>query len=255
MSKLFSDKHEKIRVKSPVIDFHSHILPHMDDGSQSIEMSLKMLDIQQKIGTDIVVATPHFYGFRETISDFLVRREQVWKQLSAERKPHHPQIILGAEVTLFSKLASLEHLDALCIGNTNTLLLEMPFSLWSGLELDIVSTLCLNRGYRVVLAHFERFLPYQRDKHIIDSLLELPLWVQINAGSLCSFTKRTAARNLFRSGKAQLLGSDCHNLNSRPPNLEAGRAILRKKLGPQVLHEMDSCGQWLLSSEYSDLEG
>ncbi len=237
----------------PVIDFHSHILPGMDDGSKSVAMSLDMLARCRQQGIDLLLATPHFYGFREHVQAFLTRRERAWEQLAAAKGHEGPAILLGAEVTLYSGLTALEGLDRLCLANTRTLLLEMPFAAWGGLELDAVSTLSLDRGYRVVLAHFERFLPLQKDTGVLHSLLELPVELQINAGRLTgSFGERRRALAFFRSGRARLLGSDCHNLDSRPPNLGPARAYLRKKLGPQPLREIDSCGLRLLGLYQSD---
>lgn len=236
--------------RNPVIDFHSHILPKMDDGSKSTEMSLQMLRQISQSGVDTVVATPHYYGFRESVSDFIQRRSASWKRLSASLDDTYPKILLGAEVAFFSGLTSLdEELDKLCIENSRILLLEMPFSQWSGMELDAVSTLCLDRKYKVVLAHFERFLPLQRDMQAAESILELPIWVQVNAERFLSFRERKSVLKLFETKTAHLLGSDCHNLDRRPPNLGQARKVLAKKLGQNVLDEIDHCGNKLLEPD------
>lgn len=230
-----------------IIDFHSHILPKMDDGSKSTDMSLQMLERMSSCGIDTVVATPHYYGFRESVPDFLKRRSASWKRLSASLGERHPQILLGAEVAFFSGLAALgDELDKLCIENSRIMLLEMPFAQWSGMELDAVSTLCLDRKYKVILAHFERFLPLQHNMQVAESLLELPILIQINAERFTSFFERKSVLKLFETKKAHLLGSDCHNLDRRPPNLEQARQVLAKKLGQGVLDEIDRRGNQLL---------
>ena len=235
-----------------VIDFHSHVLPHMDDGSKSVEMSLGMLRSVRAMGVDAVVATPHFYGHRESVSTFLARRERSWQQLSqAMAGKDLPTVLLGAEAAFFSGLTKAEGLDELCANGTRTLLLEMPFVSWTGYELDAVSTLCLDRGYQVVLAHLERFVPLQKDEGLLERLLSLPLWVQINAEALLSFTKRKRWVEMFREGRAHLLGSDCHNLDHRPPNLGAGRKVLERKAGKEVLERMDGLGARLLALDAS----
>ena len=58
-----------------VIDFHSHILPGIDDGARNLETSLAMLDMAKAAGTDVMLATPHFYASRDRIDTFLQRRE------------------------------------------------------------------------------------------------------------------------------------------------------------------------------------
>lgn len=236
-----------------VIDFHSHVLPKMDDGSKSTDMSLAMLEAAREQGVDLVVATPHFYGYRESAESFLARRAHACRRLEeavaqAGKAPGDalPFLRVGAEVAFFSGLADLPELDSLCINGTKTLLLEMPFAPWTRYELDAVSSLCLDRGYQVVLAHLERFYELQKDEYVLESLLRLPLWVQVNAGSLLPLMRRGRWIALFREEQAHLLGSDCHDLSKRPPNLAAGRDMLRRKAGEPALSRMDELGARLL---------
>ena len=70
--------------------------------------------------------------------------------------------------------------------------------------------------------------------------------MQINAGSLLSGRHVRRWLEMFRKGKAHLLGSDCHNTDTRPPNLDRGRDVIRKKLGEDVLHTVDRSAAVLL---------
>ena len=232
----------------PVIDFHSHILPKMDDGSRDLEMSVQMLDRLTEMGVGTVLATPHFYGFKEDASRFLRRRDKAWKELRPALKEHHPKVLLGAEVAFFSGLTKIHQteLDALCLEGTRTLLVEMPFEAWTGYELEVLSTLTLDRGYHVLLAHFERFVAFQHQKDIWDRVLELPIDLQINAGSLLPLLGRRKWLKWYQEGYLPVLGSDCHNLDSRPPNLTAARKILEKKYGQEILDRIDALGARLL---------
>ena len=236
-----------------VIDFHSHVLPKMDDGSKNTDMSLAMLEESRGQGVEVVVATPHFYGHRESAASFLERRGQALRRLKGAVASSGkaaggelPFVLFGAEVAFFSKLTELDELDSLCINGTRTLLLEMPFAPWTRYELDAVSSLCLDRGYQVILAHLERFYALQKDEYVLENLLRLPLWVQVNAGALLPLTRRGPWIRLFREGRAHLLGSDCHDLAKRPPNLAAGRGMLRRKAGEPTLARMDELGARLL---------
>ena len=56
-----------------MIDFHSHILMGIDDGSRNLAMSASMLDEYMQQGVDCIICTPHFYGDRERIEDFIER--------------------------------------------------------------------------------------------------------------------------------------------------------------------------------------
>ena len=59
-----------------MIDWHSHVLPALDDGSHSIAQSLEMLTMLKEQGVDTVIATPHFYANDESVEKFLERRER-----------------------------------------------------------------------------------------------------------------------------------------------------------------------------------
>lgn len=229
-----------------VIDFHSHVLPGIDDGSKDVEMSLAMLRAMREQGVDVCVATPHFYGYRQQVSAFLAQRSMAWERLSQHLESGMPQIVLGAEVAFFMALPELDGLEALCIEGTRTLLLEMPFAQWTNLELDVLTRLCLDRDYQVILAHMERYLPLQKNKDIWERMMLLPIMVQLNAECLLSPWGRRKYLDMFRTGRAHLLGSDSHNMQSRAPNLGAGRRMIEKNLGAQALLHIDDWGSQLL---------
>lgn len=229
----------------PIIDFHSHVLPGMDDGSSSSEMSLQMLQDAARQGVDIVVATPHFYAGTTNPERFLRHRTASLDRLFSLNAAGLPRLICGAEVAFFSGIGHADGLEYLFIEHTNLMLLEMPFDAWSGRDLKEVEML-VNRGIQPVIAHLERFYRFQKDKAIIPALLDMPVCVQINAGCLLNWRERRIPLQLFKNGQAHLLGSDCHNTDSRPQNLMQGRAVLQKKLGQAVLADMDTFGNRLL---------
>ena len=238
-----------------VIDFHSHILPGIDDGSKNSDMSLEMLRRMRASGVDLVVATPHFYGSRRTLEQFLDRRNGSVRHLlgaiadsKARENGEIPDIMLGAEVAFYSGLTRENDLDRLCISGTNTLLLEMPFSVWTDFELNEVSSLCFDKGLRVVIAHLERYVSFQT-KEMLQQLQRLPVYVQINSGTLLHWQGRRQWLRMFADGEAKLLGSDAHNLTDRAPNLAEGREVIKRKLGQGVLDDIDSCAKSLLSVE------
>ena len=84
-------------------DFHSHILPGVDDGSTSLEESLAMLTLEAEQGVRHVVATPHFYAHHDTPEAFLSRRAAAEAMLREALKDHPelPGFTVGAEVYFF----------------------------------------------------------------------------------------------------------------------------------------------------------
>lgn len=231
-----------------VIDFHSHILPKLDDGSKNIEMSMEMLRRSKEQGITAIIATPHFYAESHTIAHFLEKRAHALEQLEGHLDIFEPKIICGAEVCFFSGVGHADGIDQLCIGSTNLMLLEMPFRAWSERDLYEVERL-INGGITPIIAHLERFYQFQKDKELIPTLLEFPVLIQLNAECLLHWKQRRQAVNLFKSGQAHLLGSDCHNLTNRPQNLSEGRKILEKKLGQKYLDQIDKLGESLLRED------
>lgn len=233
-----------------VIDFHSHILPGIDDGSRDVQTSIEMLTISKAQGVDFIVATPHFYAMRNTVERFLRMRELVYGTLTdtlAEQDISVPGIALGAEVAFFQGISRADEIAELTIQGTKLLLLEMPFRPWTQSDVDEVEALVRRRGLTVILAHLERYFPIWENKQYIKQLLQLPLYVQINAESLLDWRQRRKLIRLIRQEQIHLLGSDCHSLHRRPPNLAEGRAVIAKRLGQQSLYRIDEVGENLLS--------
>ena len=229
-----------------IVDFHSHVLPGIDDGSPNIETSLRMLRSITEQGVQVQVLTPHFYAWRDDIPRFLSRREQSFRALSEVLPPETPQLLCGAEVAYYPHMSSDPQLRELCIEGSDALLVEMPFESWTSDVTDEIATLSLDRGYRVVLAHVERFLPYKGNPERLESISRLPVTFQVNAEVLLHLTTRGSVLRLARAEKPLILGSDAHNDNKRPPNLAEGRRVIEKKLGREYLLRMDEAACDLL---------
>ena len=228
------------------IDLHSHILPQLDDGSDSVEMSLAMLRREAEQGVDVVCATSHYYAKYSSIPAFCERRAEAMERLSSVLTAELPQVLPAAEVAYFPHMEE-QDLTPLCIQGTRTLMLEMPFSDWTGLQLETVEALVLDCRYDVVLVHPERFCFSKSNRHKLEKLAELPIGLQVNAGSLLRWGTRRLALDLLQMAQYPLLGSDCHNLTSRPPNLKEGRKVVMQKLGEAFLKKIDRYGEWIIT--------
>jgi protein-tyrosine phosphatase len=229
-----------------IIDMHCHILPGVDDGARDVETSLAMLEASRAQGVQYMVATPHFYATRDRVDTFLDRRREAWETLKSRMGADYPGIVLGAEVAFFRGISRAERLEALKIEGTDCLLLEMPFRPWSEDDVDEVSEILEKRGYTIILAHIERYLAMRGNADYIGNLLELPVLAQINAESLLDWRQRGKLIKMVRNGQVHLLGSDCHGIHHRPPNLGEGREILRRKTGTEYLDRIDRRSEELL---------
>lgn len=232
-----------------MIDFHSHILPNIDDGSTSLEESLLMLQKEAKDGVTDVVVTPHYYADRYSIDQFIGRRDKSFEALKHHLTEEYPSIHIGAEVFYFPGMGEASMLSRLCIDDTQTLLLELPFVQWTSKMIKDVDKIVRNQQLDVILAHIERYYEIQKDKNVYYEMLELPVFGQINAGSFLKRSKRKLVLDLLDDGWASVMGSDCHNMDKRPPNLLEGRKIVERKLGVQILERIDSIGAQILKLE------
>lgn len=224
-----------------MIDIHSHVLPGMDDGSRSTAESLAMLRASAEQGISVVAATPHFYPEQNDPKEFLHRRTLAVKQLRKVWEAGLPELILGAEVAYFEGISQAERIKELCLEGTDLLLLEMPFGPWTARMAKEVQMLGKQYGIRVVLAHAERYRHYKKAS-VWEELQAEEVLVQCNAEFFVSRWTGRQARNMLEKGEIQLLGSDCHNMRNRKPNMgdalrvigESGRGMIEqncRKLG------------------------
>lgn len=221
-----------------VLDFHSHILPNIDDGSQSAEESLALLRMQAEQGVDFVAATPHFYPEQRTLERFLARREEAYERLRVVLPPDAPTIKLGAEVWYYRGISHMEGLHQLRLEGTDLLLLEMPSMKWSRSMVQEILDLNYSGAMTVVLAHIDRYLAFQ-DADLWEMLLQNGVMLQVNASFFLSFRTKGKALKMLKRGLIQWIGSDCHNLAERPPQIGPALDTIRKKLGDGFLAEFD----------------
>ncbi|MBR0449941.1 MAG: capsular polysaccharide biosynthesis protein [Clostridia bacterium] len=228
-----------------MIDWHSHVLPALDDGSGSVDESLELLRMLSEQGVDTVIATPHFYADRESVSSFIERREESYKALCDALTEDMPRILLGAEVSYYSGIGRLEELSRLCIEGTDILLLEMPFIKWSESVVREVELMLISTSYTVVLAHIERYYDL-KNGDAIERLLSCGALAQSNAGFFCRRGSRRLALKLLRLGTVSLIGSDTHNIAHRPPRIGEACEIIEKKLGSEYTEKINGLGYSLL---------
>lgn len=236
-----------------VIDFHSHVLPGIDDGSRNSEESLGMLQLSASQGIDVMAATSHFYTTEDRISSFLDRRkrseERLKEKIDQLTKKKVPRLIMGSEVAFFVGISRAERLEELTYEGTDLLLLEMPFTKWGKSEIEEVKYIIEHRELQVLLAHLERFLMIPGNKKRIYELMELPVHVQMNAGSFERWGERRRILKMIKKKGMIFLGSDCHGILHRVPNLATGREALEKMMGSAFINEMDKEAARLLGME------
>ena len=103
--------------KNGMIVFHTHILPGIDDGSESIAETAALLEEEVRQGVTRIIATPHFYAHRRSVDDFLQRLGRSMDRIrELMSRPNCPEIITGAEVYFFPGMGRDGGLS-LCVDN------------------------------------------------------------------------------------------------------------------------------------------
>lgn len=200
-----------------MIDYHTHVLPGIDDGSKDISMSLAMLEILKQQGINSVACTPHYYPSREDPAHFLKRRDVSFTSLCNAISDSLPSLMLGSEFYFYEGISRLDCIDQFVIEGTGLLLVEMPFTKWSSRWIDELISLNERNNLQVLLAHVNRYVKYV-DYSVFKKLASENLAFQINNEAFSGFFIRRKTSRLIDIVSNYYLGSDTHNLESRRPN-------------------------------------
>lgn len=232
------------------IDFHSHILPKIDDGAKDENMSVEMAKMCLKQNIDTIVCTPHYYhSQKNSVENFLKKREESYLILKNELQKNniHINLKLGAEVNFNCDLSEVCNIEKLAMEGTNYILIEMPYGTWQDGMFDYIYKLNAKKNLMPIIAHAERYC--QNDK-IFKKLENLDVCFQINASSF--FSKGNEKKNaikLLKSNKIHLLGTDTHNITTRPPELEKGFSYIKKKSSQVYCNYLKENGLRVISNE------
>ena len=213
-----------------MIDVHTHFLPGIDDGSRSVEESLKMLIDSKKQGVAACVATPHCILHKVgDIEHFLNVRDEACERLTRAAEIAGcdiPEIYLGSEVYLDNNIIKkFDGVERLCFSGTNYILVELPRQRLDRRVTEWIFNLTI-KGLNPILAHVERTSRKELDEI---GIWDLDIIFQINAGSFVNFSSRRELKKIFAHNKKFVVGSDMHNTTSRPQCMLKAGEISQKK--------------------------
>lgn len=207
---------KKYIVDTPPVDLHSHLIPGVDDGVQSPEEALEIIEAFSAMGYKKLITTPHI------MSDFYNNREadliEIHKDLCQKIKNAGLEIVLelGAEYylddTLNSRMGNPDEVF-LTFGNHNYLLFETSF-INEPFQLKEFIFKAKSRGYRPVLAHPERYQYLVNNRQLFHDLVDRQVLFQLNINSLNGYysgSSKKFAEKLIAGKQVHFIGSDCHN--------------------------------------------
>lgn len=229
-------------------DMHSHILPAVDDGAKNIEESLTLINRLRRAGVTDICLTPHYYTHKESLSDFLKRRNSAFTKLKSYVSDD-VRLHLGAEVYVTKYLFSNEEdLKSVCYNGTNYMLTEFPYSsTFDGETLRFINMLINNHGIKPVLTHVERYPYLLKHLNVLEDLIYMGVTVQSNACSFTEFPLKLRLTKMLKNGYIQLIGSDAHSLKRNTPDAYNDlNELINKKLSSTIIADINSAGAEIL---------
>lgn len=205
------------------IDLHSHILPELDDGAQSMDEALMMLEDAYKTGTEKIVATPHTFDtkYEVSIDDRNKTLALLQKKIIDNSIPI--TILPGFECHLVDELSTeLKNNKEYFINNAGKyVLLELPHDFIPH-SLDYFLFSASISDYKVILAHPARNLELQNKIKLLSTLIEKGLIIQLTAGSFTNLFGRKVRKiseKLLKKNLVHIIASDAHDPNIRNATL------------------------------------
>lgn len=232
-----------------MLDFHTHVLPEIDDGASNIDVAADILRLEREQGVQTIVCTPHYYG-KSDVEAFLQARaaalEQIELLLSADT-----ELLLGAEV-LYTGINAPSY-DALCrlsIANTRCVLLEFPFTTeWQCDLVDRTAKLISDTCCVPIIAHVERYTQFLKNPKLLTELSRAGCYLQWNTGAFLRKSTRKFAFAALKHGLVHCLGTDAHNATHRAPNYAAAKEEIFAAGGGEWFERAQACMQALLQGE------
>ncbi|HEY5058863.1 MAG TPA: CpsB/CapC family capsule biosynthesis tyrosine phosphatase [Gaiellaceae bacterium] len=227
-----------------MIDLHSHVLPGIDDGAETLEGSLEILRAAAESGIAQIAATPHVRDDYPTTPETM-ERGVADLNAAARAAGVAVEVLTGGELDrAFAQKLDDETLRRYGLGGSlDALLVEFPYTGWP-LELrDLVFRLGA-RGFRVVLAHPERNGEVQQSPGRVRELVDAGVLVQLTAASLDGRGGRKAAacaRTLLDEELAHLIATDAHAPAIRAVGMNAAvEAVGDADLARWLTHDVPS---------------
>ncbi len=227
-----------------LVDLHSHVHPGVDDGPEDDAECVALLSAMGAAGVRRLAATSHVRpdrGWMNTAAGEPARAERLERIRSGAGVDL--EIVRGAEHYVHDELfGDLDRFVDLAVpyGTSRWLLVEAPY-LGPPLGLPELLFALHRRGFRVLLAHVERFPYLEGDRALLERLHQMGVRFQVNLGSLSGAHGRMqqkGAERLLKAGAVSVLAGDCHRAVDVERNVIAGLAAARSLLDDATLSRL-----------------
>lgn len=244
-----------------MIDIHCHLLPGLDDGPSTMEKSLALARYAVVDGITHMVVTPHIQigTYDNNLSSISAAFELFVASL--EEAGIELNVAMAAEVRLCPEILSILEQGNLPLyispEGKQTLLLELPHShLPPGTDQALKCVLA--QGIGVVIVHPERNKEIMLDYNKVEAFIDMGCMLQLTSGSLSGRfgePPRMAAEHMLQHGWVDLLASDAHNLQYRPPQLSDGKQAAAAIIGEDRADKLVFENPWKVVGGMFDSSG
>lgn len=195
-----------------MIDMHNHVLFGVDDGAFTIQESIEMILTAYRNGTKKMILTPHYYrdrNYLSTVSENTQKLNMLRNEL--EKRGCQMELFLGNELFIESDLdVLLETGKVLPLADSRYVLVEFPMDEYKGEYDEYLYNLTVS-GYKVIIAHPERYAFVQEKPAFCETWVENGYYLQSNADSLKYRNKKKVIDYLLKRGWLSFMASDAHN--------------------------------------------
>lgn len=222
-------------------DMHIHIMPGVDDGSESMEMSMRMLRIAQENRIGTMILTPHHKGGHRNVSPDGQLRRIAEMQDAMEAFGEWIDLYPGNEIMYDSSVPEkLEKGRIQTMADSSYVLVE--FKPWE--EFSYIQEGLRNlsyEGYRVILAHCERYDCLRKDASLAGELVRNRIYLQVNANDVLPHFRSPFAKfvgGLLKEELVSFVGTDAHKDRERSPQMLKCWQHLDRKYDPDYVREI-----------------
>ena len=224
-----------------MIDIHCHILPNVDDGSESLEESIEMAKIAESEGITKIVNTSHcHFDFKYKKGNELKLELEKFNQVLKEENINI-EVLLGNELYYTSDLIErFDELDFFSMNNSKYILMEFsPINFPKNIE-DVIYEIKI-RGYIPIIAHAERYKQVQEDVNIVLDCIKEGALIQVNASSILGKNGEKAedtSKKLLDNNMVHFVATDAHSSNRRRPLIKDSYNYILRNYGKEVSEKL-----------------
>ena len=223
------------------VDIHCHILPGVDDGSQTPEETKAMLQKAWDEGIQIMVATPHYHKQRGKNDIELIKKQLLLTRKLAKEVNPKMQICLGMEIYYGEDVPELlKEGRVVSIRKSRYILVEFSPGDEFQYILNAVRKLKMS-GHTVIIAHIERYNCLRKDISNVEYLREMGAYLQVNTGSITGSYGRSVKkflREVLKAHLVQLVGTDAHGSERRTPKMQEAYKEVVKRCGEEYADQI-----------------